>query len=135
VISTLITITPGSTSVPVTVAVYDDPNFDAIGFKNFSLVLSTNENAARITNDTTVVVVFDNDCKLNLIVCLNGCFFGVRTPLYFSWTVLVPPPAVDVAAPASVQDGESATFGCIVRASSANITVFWLDGNGKMIDT
>jgi hypothetical protein len=64
VISTLITITPGSTSVPVTVAVYDDPNFDAIGFKNFSLVLSTNENAARITNDTTVVVVFDNDCKL-----------------------------------------------------------------------
>jgi hypothetical protein len=57
-----------------------------------------------------------------------------NTPLYFSWTVLVPPPAVDVTAPASVQDGESATFGCIVRAFSANITVFWLDGNGKMID-
>ena len=65
VISTPITITPGSTSVPVTVAVYDiDSTFDAVGFKNFSLVLSTNENAARITTDTTVVIIFDNDCKL-----------------------------------------------------------------------
>ena len=45
--------------------------------------------------------------------------------------VLVLPPAVDITAPASVQDGEPAIFGCTVSASSANITVFWLDRNGK----
>ena len=57
-------IPPGSTSVPVAITVHDNSTFDAVGFKNFSLVLSTNENAARITTDTTVVVIFDNDCKL-----------------------------------------------------------------------
>lgn len=66
-ISTPITIAPGSTSVPVTVAVYDDSTFDAVGFKNFSLVLSTDENAARIITDTTVVIIFDNDCKLLIV--------------------------------------------------------------------
>ena len=59
-------ITPGNTSVPVILAVYrsNDSSFDAMGFKNFSLVLSTSENAARITTDTTVVVIFNVDCKL-----------------------------------------------------------------------
>ena len=44
---------------------------------------------------------------------------------------IVLPPAVDVTAPASVQDGEPAIFGCTVIATSANITVFWLDETGK----
>ena len=45
--------------------------------------------------------------------------------------VLVPPPAVDINTPASVQDGEPVIFGCTVSASLANITVFWLDETGK----
>lgn len=56
-------ITPGTTSVPVKVAVYDDSIVETIGFKNFSLVLSTEENAARITTDATIIVLFDDDCK------------------------------------------------------------------------
>ena len=149
-------IAPGSTSVPVTVDVYDiDSTFDAVGFKNFSLVLSTNENAARITTDTTVVIIFDNDRKFlansqlqgTVLECLllwNSCLSHKMTSIhlynicetniilpYFSWMVLVLPPAVDITTPASVQNGEPVIFRCTVSASLANITVFWLDETGK----
>ena len=64
-ISTELLVTPGSTSIPVDVAVYNnDSIIDDIGFKNFTLILNTEENAARITTDTTVIVIFDDDCKL-----------------------------------------------------------------------
>ena len=122
-VSSQLVITPGTRSAPVKVAVYDDAIVDTIGFKNFSLVLSTEENAARITTDVTIIVLFDDDCKLATTRSCNkisGCLIG-----------LVPPPTVDVTAPESVEDGQPAVFRCSVTASSANITVYWLDENGK----
>ena len=60
-ISTQITVSPESTTVPVTVAIYD--NFDNLSMKNFTLVLRSEEPAARIITGTTVVYIFDDDCK------------------------------------------------------------------------
>ena len=47
---------------------------------------------------------------------------------------LVPPPVVGISVPPSVEDGQPATFRCTVTGSSANITVYWLDENGKYIE-
>ena len=61
VISTRIVVTPETATVPVIVALYN--NSDDLSFKNFSLILSSDENAARITDKAAVVYIFDDDCE------------------------------------------------------------------------
>ena len=55
-------------TVPITVDIYN--NFDNLSMKNFTLVLRSEEAAARIITGTTVVYIFDDDCKLICYVCL-----------------------------------------------------------------
>ena len=59
--STRLTVLPNITLVPVDVMILD--NVDLLNFKNFSLILSLDENAARVTTDTTVINIFDDDCE------------------------------------------------------------------------
>lgn len=62
VISKQLTVTPGSETVPVIVAIYN--NSDSLSFKNFSLFISTDESRASIIAAESVVYIFDDDCEL-----------------------------------------------------------------------
>lgn len=60
-ISSQITVSPETTTVPINVTIYN--NFDNLSTKNFTLVLRSEEASARIITGTTVVYIFDDDCK------------------------------------------------------------------------
>ena len=61
--STKLTVLPNSTLIPVDVIILNNINYDLLNFRNFSLILSVEENAARVTTDTTVINIFDDDCE------------------------------------------------------------------------
>ena len=51
----------------------------------------------------------------------------------YDYYFAVPPPTVETIGPMNIIDGQPTTFVCIVTAASGNISVHWLDENGKMI--
>lgn len=122
--------------VPVTVAIYN--NFDNQSSKNFSLVLHSEEAAARIISGTTVVYIFDDDCELAIKPqdkTLCACVIHLMTLFSLhEYNIIVPPPTIQIIGPMNIVDGESATFICTATSSfSDNITVSWLDDGGESV--
>ena len=69
----MLSITPGSSLYQIDVAIFDNSVVETIGYQNFSLRLSSEERSVTFTNRTTVVTIYDNDCKL-LIKIMSDSF-------------------------------------------------------------
>ena len=81
IITNQLVVTPDTTTVPVDVAIYNnDSDVEMLGFKNFTLVLSTEENSARITTETSVVIIYDDDCKLSTFLRTTLRFCSLHVP-------------------------------------------------------
>ena len=59
----VLTISPGTSLYLVDLALYENNVVEVNGFRSFSLVLSTTEGSVVFTNRTTVINIYDNDCK------------------------------------------------------------------------
>ena len=67
-LQSVLTISPGTSLYPIDLAILENSVVEVNGFRSFSLFLTTTEGSVVFTNRTTVITIYDNDCKLTKLM-------------------------------------------------------------------